>query len=184
MKKPLLPVLLLSSCLVGTSLPALADPPPGKGNPNASSQGGGQGKGQNQSKGQGQDKNQGQDKSQGQDKNQGQDKGSSQNSTQGGDGTAGITAGLVTAGITLTAARELALGSGLTGYTALPPGIAKNLGRGKPLPPGIAKKTVPGAMLSRLPVHPGYEWQVVGSDLVLLAVGTAIVADVLAGVFR
>lgn len=170
MKKPLLPVLLLSSCLVGTSLPALADPPAGKGNPNASGQGAGQG--QSQSKGQGQDKS------------QGQAKGSSQNGAQGAEGTAGITAGLVTAGITLTAARELALGSGLTGYTALPPGIAKNLGRGKPLPPGIAKKTVPGAMLSRLPVHPGYEWQVVGSDLVLLAVGTAIVADVLAGVFR
>ncbi len=172
MKKHLLPVLLLSSCLAGITLPALADPPPGKGNPNTSGQGGGQGKGQSQSKGQGQDKS------------QGQDKGSSQNGSQGVDGTAGITAGLVTAGITLTAARELALGSGLTGYAALPPGIAKNLGRGKPLPPGIAKKTVPGAMLSRLPVHPGYEWQVVGSDLVLLAVGTAMVADVLAGVFR
>ena len=172
MKKSLLPVLLLSSSLLGASLPVLADPPPGKGNPNASGQGGGQGKGQNQSK------------SQGQDNSQGQARGSAKNGDQEANGTAGITAGLVTAGITLTAARELALGSGLTGYAALPPGIAKNLGRGKPLPPGIAKKTVPGAMLSRLPVHPGYEWQVVGSDLVLLAIGTAMVADVLTGVFR
>ena len=66
----------------------------------------------------------------------------------------------------------------------MPPGIAKNLARGKPLPPGIAKQYVPGPMLARLPQHPGYEWRVVGSDLVLVGIQTAIVADVLVGVFR
>lgn len=34
---------------------------------------------------------------------------------------------------------QLAVNLGLTGYQSLPPGIAKNLARGKPLPPGIAK---------------------------------------------
>ena len=93
-------------------------------------------------------------------------------------------AGLVGAGITLEAARRLALDYDLTGYSALPPGIAKNLARGKPLPPGIARKMVPGNMLGKLPVHPGYEWRVAGADLILVSVGTAVVADVLRDVFR
>lgn len=156
---------LLLGCSALLSLPALSDPPPGKGNASQSGQPGSQGQNQGKSQGKGQ--------------GQGQGKG-----TQDVDSSTSITAGLVTAGITIAAARDLAVGAGLTGYTALPPGIAKNLGRGKPLPPGIAKKAVPGAMLARLPVHPGYEWQQVGTDLVLLAVGTAIVADVLTGVFR
>ena len=90
---------------------------------------------------------------------------------------------LVTAAITLEQARHLAVSNNLTGYSALPPGIRKNLGRGKPLPPGIAKKAVPGPLLALLPKHPGYEWQVCGSDLVLVAIATAIIADVLIGVF-
>ena len=90
---------------------------------------------------------------------------------------------LVYAGITAALAREYASGFGLRGYSALPPGIRKNLARGKPLPPGIAKKTVPGSLLSRLPAYPGYEWRVAGSDLVLIAVATDIVADILYDVF-
>jgi Ni/Co efflux regulator RcnB len=43
---------------------------------------------------------------------------------------------------------------------------------------------VPGPMLARLPVHPGYEWRVAGSDLILVAIATAVVADVLTGVFN
>lgn len=42
--------------------------------------------------------------------------------------------------ISYAVARQLAVNLGLTGYQSLPPGIAKNLARGKPLPPGIAKK--------------------------------------------
>ena len=90
---------------------------------------------------------------------------------------------LVTAGITLLDARNIALGQGLTNYSALPPGIQKNLMRGKPLPPGIAKKMVPGGMLSKLPVHPGYEWRVAGRDLILVSIATGMLADVLSGVF-
>ncbi|MDI5823374.1 anti-virulence regulator CigR family protein, partial [Salmonella enterica subsp. enterica serovar Kentucky] len=44
------------------------------------------------------------------------------------------------------------------------------LTRGKPLPPGIAKKTVPASMLGQLPYYPGYEWKIVGDNLVLIVV--------------
>ena len=95
-------------------------------------------------------------------------------------------ASLVTAGITAAIARQYALDSGVKSgsYKPLPPGIQKNLARGKPLPPGIAKKHAPSSMLGRLPQHPGYEWQMAGTDLVLVQIGTAIVADVLKDVFR
>lgn len=91
---------------------------------------------------------------------------------------------LVYAGITAALARNYAADIGLRGYSTLPPGIRKNLARGKPLPPGIAKKTVPGSLLERLPRHSGYEWRVAGSDLVLIAVATDIVADILYDVFN
>jgi len=39
-------------------------------------------------------------------------------------------------------------------------------------------------MLGQLPYHPGYEWRIAGSDLILVAIGTAIVADILRNVFR
>lgn len=80
-------------------------------------------------------------------------------------------------------ARNLAVNFGLTGYQSLPPGIAKNLARGKPLPPGIAKKSVPASMLGQLPYYPGYEWKMVGNDLVLIALSTAVVTAIINGVF-
>ncbi|WP_288626742.1 anti-virulence regulator CigR family protein [uncultured Citrobacter sp.] len=85
--------------------------------------------------------------------------------------------------ISYNVARQYAVRYGLTGYKSLPPGIAKNLARGKPLPPGIAKKSVPPSMLNQLPYYPGYEWQVVGDNLVLIALSTAIVTAVINGVF-
>jgi hypothetical protein len=64
----------------------------------------------------------------------------------------------------------------------LPPGIAKNVARGKPLPPGIAKRAVPPDLLALGPK--------VGKDVSLAIVGEAVVAlkggnviDVLSGVF-
>lgn len=90
---------------------------------------------------------------------------------------------LVYAGITAALAREHAHDFGLRGYSSLPPGIRKNLARGKPLPPGIAKKMVPGSLLARLPRHPGYEWRVAGTDLILISVATAVIADILYDVF-
>ena len=137
-----------------TTHPVLADPPPGKGNPNKSGQG---------NSGQG---------------NSGQGQGNSKNDASN------TGAALVAAGITAVAARNLALNAGVVGYAPLPPGIAKNLARGKPLPPGIAKKYVPGLILGQLPRHEGYEWRVAGSDLILVAIGTAVVADILRNVFQ
>jgi len=37
--------------------------------------------------------------------------------------------------------------------------------------------------LAALPQHQGYEWQICGQDLVLVAVATAVIADVLFDVF-
>lgn len=66
----------------------------------------------------------------------------------------------------------------------LPPGIAKNLLRGKPLPPGIAKVFLPADLLPLLPVYPGYEYLVVGRDVVLVDSTSLIVADILSNVLR
>lgn len=51
------------------------------------------------------------------------------------------------------------------------------------LPPGIAKKTVPASMLGQLPYYPGYEWKIVGDNLVLIALSTAVVTAIINGVF-
>ncbi len=90
----------------------------------------------------------------------------------------------VSAGISVADARALATRYQLTGQSALPPGIRKNLARGKPLPPGLAKKSVPAAMLAELPQHQGYEWQVVGTDMVLVSIATAVITDVLIDVLN
>lgn len=63
----------------------------------------------------------------------------------------------------------------------LPPGIAKNLARGKPLPPGIAKN-FDSRLVSQLPHYDGYRWQQVGTDVVLVAIATGIVYEVLRNV--
>ncbi|WP_062381541.1 anti-virulence regulator CigR family protein [Pseudomonas abietaniphila] len=66
---------------------------------------------------------------------------------------------------------------------ALPPGIQKNLARGKPLPPGIAKK-LDGRLLGQLPRYEGYEWQQAGTDLILVALATGLIYEVLNGAFE
>lgn len=107
-------------------------------------------------------------------------KGNSNNKSHGviiGDGAP------LSLSITYNEARSLAVQGGLVGYSALPPGIAKNLARGKPLPPGIAKKMVPVSMLNQLPHYPGYEWRIAGNDLVLIALSTAIVTTIINNVF-
>lgn len=96
---------------------------------------------------------------------------------------AGNASGAVSVSITFSQARQIAIDVGATRYKPLPPGIRKNLARGKPLPPGIAKKVAPAPMLSRLPVYAGHEWRVVGTDLVLVAIATAVVVEVLMNVF-
>jgi hypothetical protein len=65
----------------------------------------------------------------------------------------------------------------------LPPGIAKNVARGKPLPPGIAKKALPADLLLIAPkVDRDVYFSIVGD--VVVAVRGGIVIDVLAGVFK
>ena len=66
---------------------------------------------------------------------------------------------------------------------ALPPGIAKNLARGKPMPPGIAKTRFPGGLNSQLPYYPGYEWTMIGNDVAIVAEATNIIVDLFRGMF-
>lgn len=68
-------------------------------------------------------------------------------------------------------------------WSSLPPGVAKNLARGKPLPPGIKKKALPSQLVFQLPHHEGYEYLSVGRDILLVAVATGIIVDILKDVF-
>jgi len=141
---------LLPLLLPALALPALANPPEGRGH----------GKGRN--------------------KHEDRD--------ERADGTSvsvrGDAGGLVSVNISVGDARLWVREAGVRErYADLPPGIRKNLARGKPLPPGIAKRLPPPALQQRLPQYPGYEWQVCGKDLVLVAVTTLVVAAVLNSVF-
>jgi len=78
----------------------------------------------------------------------------------------------------------LAVNNRMTGYQGLPPGIQRNLARGKALPPGIARKRLPPQINSVLPVIAGHEWQVVGQDLLLVEMGTLLVVEILDSVFQ
>ena len=94
------------------------------------------------------------------------------------------TVALVQPDVNYEAIRQAAVAGHYTGYKGLPPGIAKNLARGKPLPPGIAKKAVPDTLVRHLPTYPDSEWTRCGPDLVLIQVATRVVADVLMDVFK
>ena len=78
--------------------------------------------------------------------------------------------------ITLRDYRDL-----LAPASSLPPGIQNNLARGKPLPPGIAK-TMDSRLLDRLPRYDGYEWKQIGRDVILVAIATGIVYEILENV--
>ena len=65
----------------------------------------------------------------------------------------------------------------------LPPGIAKNLERGKPLPPGIAKQYLPDSLVHVLPAPPrGFERVVVDGKILLVEVATRVIHDILTDV--
>jgi hypothetical protein len=66
----------------------------------------------------------------------------------------------------------------------LPPGIAKNVARGKALPPGIAKKALPADLVLTLGprVQPGVTFAIAGDRVVALKSG--LVIDVMVGVFK
>ena len=62
----------------------------------------------------------------------------------------------------------------------LPPGIAKNLARGKALPPGIAKQYLPGDLAAELPRPPvGYERIIVDGKILLVEIATRVIHDIL-----
>ena len=143
--------------LTFATAPAMANP--GNGNGGGHGNGGGQGNSGNH--GNGNAGNHGNKHNNGQD-NPGKSDKSFKNSKDVGND--------VDARVSFDHARHLALNYGLTGYDSLPP--------------GIAKKPVPADMLGQLPSYPGYEWRVVGDDLVLIALSTAIVSSVINGVFK
>ncbi len=65
-------------------------------------------------------------------------------------------------------------------HKGLPPGIAKNLSRGKPLPPGIAKQHLPDGLVHALPAPPrGYERIVVDGKVLLVEIATQVIHDIL-----
>jgi Ni/Co efflux regulator RcnB len=71
-------------------------------------------------------------------------------------------------------------GGGKHKQKGLPPGIAKNLQRGKPLPPGIAKQHLPSGLVSALPAPPrGYERIVVDGRVLLVEIATQVIHDIL-----
>ena len=66
---------------------------------------------------------------------------------------------------------------------SLPPGIQRQIERGRPLPPGIAKR-FDDSLVSQLPRYPGYEWERVGADVVLVEAATRVVVDILVDALR
>ena len=75
---------------------------------------------------------------------------------------------------------QSASGSGRGRSGGLPPGIARNLERGKPLPPGIAKQYLPQNVLIQLPPPgSGFEYIVVAGKLLLVEAATQIVRQIL-----
>ncbi len=62
----------------------------------------------------------------------------------------------------------------------LPPGIAKNLARGRSLPPGIAKQYLPDQLRRTLPAPPaGYERIAVDGKILLVEIATSVIHDIL-----
>ena len=62
----------------------------------------------------------------------------------------------------------------------LPPGIARNLARGKSLPPGIAKQHLPQELQRALPAAPaGFDRIIVDGKVLLVDAATQVIHDVL-----
>lgn len=152
-------------CLAGLAVlaaaAASAQPPPGRG------QGRGQGQG---GKGQG-------------GKGQGGSPGQGSAPDPGAAAGAAIGALLVFSAIEQTRIREWFLANPYP-VQPLPPGIARNLARGKPLPPGIAKRYAPSGLLLQLVPRPGYEILIAGASVLLVHAASGIVHDVLSEAIR
>ena len=88
------------------------------------------------------------------------------------------------AGISKKDANKYAKQYSVGGYKPLPPGIRKNLARGKGIPPGIAMTRLPNGYTNHLPRYEGYEWRGYGTDLVLVNSTNQLIADVIMDVLR
>lgn len=66
----------------------------------------------------------------------------------------------------------------------LPPGIRKNLQRGKPLPPGIDRHWLDRHLERQLPYYEGHEWVRTGNDLLLISISTGLINVVLYDIFH
>jgi hypothetical protein len=64
----------------------------------------------------------------------------------------------------------------------LPPGIARNLVRGRPVPSGLMRTRLPDDLVTRLPRREGHQWAV-ANNVVLLIDSRGIVRDILRDVF-
>ncbi|MBH9401197.1 hypothetical protein I5K83_04830 [Pseudomonas aeruginosa] len=156
--------LVVSLSLIGGTPAVLADPGNGKGNPHGNQMDGGKG-------------NKGNKGNQG-----GHDNHGGPGNKGGGAGQKGNGGGNWDSGPRIDVGGVRVILGDNRGYwnpgPALPPGIQKNLARGKPLPPGIAKK-LDGRLLGRLPHYDGYAWMQAGTDLLLVAVATGLIYEVL-----
>lgn len=137
-------------------------------------------KGSPDSKGKGKDQSEHPSKGKGKDKGQAPPQGPGKQEKPGKKQDKALEKELKRAGIGGAEAKRLAKSHGFGGFKPLPPGIRKNLMRGKPLPPGLAYHRLPDAYLGALPRHDGYEWRAYGSDLVLVSPTTLLIADILA----
>lgn len=67
----------------------------------------------------------------------------------------------------------------------MPPGQAKKWAIGRPLPRNVIYYDLPPAILMQLgPPQPGYRYARVGSDILLLAIGTGLVVDAILDLSR
>ncbi|HEV8195540.1 MAG TPA: hypothetical protein VGP87_02780 [Gemmatimonadales bacterium] len=67
--------------------------------------------------------------------------------------------------------------------TPLPPGIARQIARGKPLPPGLARRPLPRELVVLVPPpEPGYDYAIVGNQIVMLDV-QGLVVDIQIDIF-
>ena len=67
-------------------------------------------------------------------------------------------------------------------YKPLPPGVRFRIGHRRPA--NVRYYDVPPVLLKRLPPHPGYRYYMAGNDIILVAIATGIIVDILVNVNR
>lgn len=147
------------------------------------------GRGQGQSQGQGQGKGQGRDQGQNQGKDQGPGRGQG-NPQSVGSGPAQVNvviqerdrSAVYSYYRTEYASAGCPPGLAKKNNGCLPPGQAKKMwAMGQPLPAGIVYYPLPGVLLMQLtPAPSGYEYVRVANDILLMAIGTRMIAGAIA----